>query len=223
MALTPVEIRHIRLHRALFGYQTGQTDELLAEVVNSFEDVWRDRADLADKLEQLEAELVRYREIEQLLRTTLISAERASQQMTDQTRKESEAVLSDARAEAREIVHEAISERERLNAEVARIRAQLSAVLHTLGGELSNEEPPPGESTLETPPAPPQRAAPSEPSDSVPPHTAALPAEPAVDSEWPVPELPPPPRFLPGPGDEPKAPAMAGTQTNGADRATASR
>ena len=129
MALTPVEIRHIRLRKALFGYQAKQTDELLADVVVSFEDVWRDRADLADKLEQMEAELVRYRELEQLLRTTLISAERASQQMTDQTRRESEAVLGEARAEAREIVREAMAERERLYAEVNRLRAQLAAVL----------------------------------------------------------------------------------------------
>ena len=75
MALTPVEIRHIRLRKAFFGYHARQTDELLADVVTSFEDVWRDRADVADRIEQLEAELVRYRELEQLLRTTLISAD----------------------------------------------------------------------------------------------------------------------------------------------------
>jgi len=39
---------------------------------------------------------VRYRELEELLRTTLISAERASQQITDQTRRESETVLTEA-------------------------------------------------------------------------------------------------------------------------------
>src|SRR5664280_882247 len=44
MALTPVEIRHIRLRKAFVGYQTRQTDELLADIVDSFEDVWRDRA-----------------------------------------------------------------------------------------------------------------------------------------------------------------------------------
>lgn len=165
MALTPVEIRHIRLRKALFGYQVGQTDDLLADVVTSFEDVWRDRADLADKIEQLEAELVRYRELEQLLRTTLISAERASQQMTDQARRETESVLSEARAEAREIVREAMAERERLNIEVDRIRAQLAAVLATIGGEPAEEKPTPGETTSEIPPVelPPQAGGASAP------------------------------------------------------------
>ncbi len=141
MALTPVEIRHIRLRKAFFGYQIKQTDDLLADIVNSFEDVWRDRADLADKIEQLGAELVRYRELEQLLRTTLISAERASQQMTDQTRRETESVLGEARAEAREILRNAMTERERLNAEITRVRAQLSAVLTTIGDDLPERSP----------------------------------------------------------------------------------
>jgi len=103
--------------------------------VTSFEDVWRDRADLADKVEQIEAEMVRYRELEQLLRTTLISAERASQQMTDQARREMDIVLGEARTEAREIVRSAMSERELLMAEVNRIRAQMGAALKTLGDE----------------------------------------------------------------------------------------
>ena len=78
MALTPVEIRHLTPGRGLFGYKSGPTDRLLEEIAASFEDVWRERADLADRVEQLEADLVRYRELEALLRTTLVSAERAS-------------------------------------------------------------------------------------------------------------------------------------------------
>jgi cell division initiation protein len=188
MALTPVEIRHIRLRKAFFGYQIRQTDELLSDIVDSFEDVWRDRADLADKIEQLGGELVRYRELEQLLRTTLISAERASQQMTDQARRETESVLSEARAEAREILRDATTERERLNAEINRIRAQLAAVLTTIGDEAPGSESSSKESTLETPPpaavpvqatpAPPQAAPPVLPAQSVPPAPAAQPPVP---------------------------------------------
>ena len=74
MALTPVEIRHMTPGRSLFGYNAGATDRLLEEIASSFEDVWRERADLADKVEQLESDLVRYRELEALLRTTLVSA-----------------------------------------------------------------------------------------------------------------------------------------------------
>ncbi len=79
MSLTPVEIRHLKPPKAFFrGYRRHTIDQLLDEIVVSFEDVWRERADLADKVEQLEEDLVRYRELEALLRTTLVSAEKAT-------------------------------------------------------------------------------------------------------------------------------------------------
>jgi cell division initiation protein len=217
MALTPVEIRHIRLRKAFFGYQMRQTDELLAQVVTSFEDVWRDRADLADKIEQLEGELVRYRELEQLLRTTLISAERASQQMTDQARRETESVLNDARAEAREIVRSAMADREQLRAEVNRMRAQLTATLASIGGDVAEPartqmqvtqapaspqtltQPPP----VAAPPRPPESARPAAPQSQ-----PGMPAAPAPAPARPAQPAPQPPLQQP----QPTAPGQSSTE-----------
>ena len=75
MSLSPVEIRHITFSRRPLGYRRSAVERALGEVAQSFEAVWRDRADLADKVEHLEHELVRFRELEALLRTTLVSAE----------------------------------------------------------------------------------------------------------------------------------------------------
>ena len=138
MTLSPVEIRHIRLGRGLFGYKRATVDQLVEEVTTSFEEVWRARADLADEVERLENDLVRYRELETLLRSTLVSAERASQELIEQARRESELVLTEAHAEARAITREAIAERERLVNETHRIRGQLDAALRTItpGDEL---------------------------------------------------------------------------------------
>jgi cell division initiation protein len=134
MALTPVEIRHLAPPRVLFrGYRVATTDQLLEEIVTSFEDVWRERADLADRVEQLETDLVRYRELENLLRATLVSAEQASAQTRDQARREAELILTEAHAEAREIQRRAIAENERLEHESRRLRVQLQEALSALG------------------------------------------------------------------------------------------
>jgi len=129
MALTPVEIRHMTPGRSLFGYNAGATERLLDEIASSFEDVWRERADLADKIETLEADLVRYKELENLLRTTLISAERASAELKEQARREAELILTEAHAEARAVQREALSENERLARESRVIRERLQAAL----------------------------------------------------------------------------------------------
>lgn len=134
MALTPVEIRHMTPGTGLFGYKRAAMDRLLDEIAASFEDVWRERADLADKIEQLETDLVRYRELESLLRTTLVSAERSSAEMKEQARREADLILVEAHAEARAIQRNARSENERLTTESRRLRAQLRAALEGIEG-----------------------------------------------------------------------------------------
>jgi cell division initiation protein len=143
MALTPVEIRHLTPPRTVIGgYKTGPTEKLLEDVAASFEDVWRERADLADKVEQLETDLVRFRELETLLRTTLVSAEQASAQMRDQARREADLILSEAHAQAREIQRRGIAENDRLALESRRLRAQLIDALAALGESEEREAAP---------------------------------------------------------------------------------
>ena len=132
-ATTPVEIRHVSLKRVPFGgYARNATERLLLEIADSFEEVWRERADLADRVEQLEDDVVRYRELETLLRQTLVSAERTAAELRDGAQKQAELVLEEAHAAAREILRTARGERERLAVESARIRAQLAGALDVL-------------------------------------------------------------------------------------------
>ena len=132
MAYTPVEIRHVRLQRRLFGYRRQPVDRLLTEVADSFEGVWRERADLADRVEQLEADLARYRELEQLLRATLVSAERSAHDLRDQAKREAETIVAEAQAEARSIAREARVEHEELVRAARRIRLLLHSALDSL-------------------------------------------------------------------------------------------
>jgi cell division initiation protein len=138
MSLTPVEIMHMTPGKGLFGYKRAQTDRLLSEVAASFEDVWRERADLADKIDQLEADLVRFRELESLLRTTLVSAERASAEMKEQARKEAELIVTEAHAEARSVKRQALADHERLATEARVLRQRLRAALDAVGENDEN-------------------------------------------------------------------------------------
>lgn len=128
MSLTPVEIRHVKLGKGV-GYKRESVDRLLADVVASYEDVWRDRADLADRVEAMEVELGRYREMEAILRSTLVSAESAAADLRERARREAQVILDEARSEARAIAREALREGEGLRQEARRIRALLGAAL----------------------------------------------------------------------------------------------
>jgi cell division initiation protein len=129
MTLTPVEIRHVKLGRGFYGYRRGAADRLLEEIVESFEGVWRERADLEDKLERMESDIARYRDLETLLRKTLVSAERSAQELKDQARREADVILTEAHAEARLVRQRALAEREHLRGEAIRIRSLLRSAL----------------------------------------------------------------------------------------------
>lgn len=134
MPLTPVEIRHVELRRTWFrGYRRGIVERLLTDIADSFEDVWRERADLADRLEELEEEASKHRELEELLRATLVSAERAAQETRDQARRESDLVVQEAHAEGRRVTRATAGEKQRLEEDIRKIRAQLRSALEALG------------------------------------------------------------------------------------------
>jgi cell division initiation protein len=140
MALTPVEIRHVSLRRGFLGYRRSATDRLLDEIADSFEEVWRERADLQDANERLESDIARHRDLESLLRKTLMTAERSAEELREQARREADVVLAEARAEARKITQGALADRDHLRAEASRIRALLRAALDLTDEQNGDDE-----------------------------------------------------------------------------------
>ena len=135
MPLTPVEVRHLEMRRGLFGYRRSSVEKAIEEVADSFEAVWRERAELGERVHVLEGEVARHVELETLLRSTLVSAERAAQDMKEQARREADVILQEANAEARRVLRDAISEKERVLAETRRIRTMLRAALEVIADE----------------------------------------------------------------------------------------
>jgi cell division initiation protein len=129
MTITPVELNHIQLKRGLRGYRCRDVDQLIEEIERSFEAVWRERAEYADRIEQLQSELSRHRDLETLLRTTLVTAEKSAHELKAQAKREADLVLEEAHAEARSATRAAAAERERLLADARKIRALLEAAL----------------------------------------------------------------------------------------------
>ena len=139
MRYTPVELRHVRLGRSLFGYKRRDADSLLEDVADSYEEVWRERGELTDRVEDLEKRLGEFKDREQLLASTLVSAEKAAAEAKDAARREAELIVAEAHGEARSIMRTAQNERERLFGEARRVEALLRAALGMV--EESKAEP----------------------------------------------------------------------------------
>jgi DivIVA domain-containing protein len=59
MAITSAEIRHTPLRRGLFGYKRPDVDDMLDEVVDAYQELWQERVDLRDQIEDMQTEVKR--------------------------------------------------------------------------------------------------------------------------------------------------------------------
>jgi cell division initiation protein len=139
MTLTPVEVRHLEMRRGLLGYRRSHVQRTIEEIADSFEAVWRERSELGERVHELETEVARHVELETLLRSTLVSAERAAQDMKEQARREAEVIVAEAGAEGRSLVRDAIAEKEHILAESRRIRTIMRAALEVLSEGAEHE------------------------------------------------------------------------------------
>jgi cell division initiation protein len=142
MTLTPVEVRHLELRRGLLGYRRSHVHRTIEDIADSFEEVWRERSELTERVHDLESEVARHVELEALLRSTLVSAERAAQDMKEHARREADVIVQEAGAEGRRLIRDAIAEKEQLLAETRRVRTIMRAALDVLaeGQEVSEDE-----------------------------------------------------------------------------------
>ncbi len=140
MPYSPVEVRHVKLGRGLFGYKREEADKVLEEIANSFESVWRDRGELTDKVEELERRLEEF----------------SAAEAKEAARREADLILAEAHNEARSVTRGAQGERDRLVAEARRVQTLLRSALDMVEESLQGKtdaDPPPDEPPSESWPA----------------------------------------------------------------------
>jgi cell division initiation protein len=146
MSIAAIEERRRALRRAwLRGYGRKGVDQLLEDISQSLEEVLDESDRHAARVVELEAAVARHQELETLLRSTLVSAERAARETKTQAQREADLIVEEAHAETRRVMRESIDEKRRLEESIAAIRARLHAALEQIdpreAGEAAPDEP----------------------------------------------------------------------------------
>jgi cell division initiation protein len=194
MSYTPVELRHVKVGRSLFGYNRATVEQLIEEVAQSFEATWRERGELTDKVESLEKQISELRGREHLLTQTLVAAEQAASDVRERARREAETIVQEAHNEARAIGRSAHAERERLFVESKRIESMLRGALGLMEAEMASVSTP---APVHEPAAEPAPA-----SEPIPVHEPEPDPEPVVE-HVPAAFVPPAPVEQPAPEPDP--------------------
>ncbi|AGX43691.1 DivIVA domain-containing protein [Clostridium saccharobutylicum] len=107
MKLTPMDINNKEFKRVLRGYNSDEVDEFLDEVVDSFEELFKENANLKEKLNNLNEKIEHYSKIESTIQNTLLLAQNAAEQARNSAKKESELMIKNANETSQKILDKA--------------------------------------------------------------------------------------------------------------------
>lgn len=141
--ITPLEIQNHRFSRKWKGIDPVEVESFLALVGEEIEDLTRAKAELESRLRGLEAENVEHRERERTLRDTLLSAQRASEDIRGAARKEAELIVQQAEDSSERLTHHALQRSaeiekaiEDLKLQRARFRLEVQKLIDLVGQVL---------------------------------------------------------------------------------------
>jgi cell division initiation protein len=135
MRLTPLDIQQKRFSRALRGYDREEVEAFLSLVASGFEDLVKELHGLREDLARRDEEIAAHRDLERALQETLVTAQRASDEIRESARREGEITIGEAELQADKIVQGAHHRFLRIVddiQEMKRLRVQFEASVRSL-------------------------------------------------------------------------------------------
>lgn len=105
--LTPLDIENKKFSKQMMnGYSVEEVDDFLDELTEDYEKLYKEVADSKNKLEDLQENVGKYKNIENTLQSTLVMAQSAADDMKNAAKKEAEQIINEAQVEAKNAVAE---------------------------------------------------------------------------------------------------------------------
>lgn len=120
--LTPIEIENKEFKKGLRGYKEEEVDEFLDIVKEDFEKLYKENLDLKDKINLYQDQVSRYKNIEDTLKATLITAQGAAEDTCNAANKKAQIIVEEAELRARQIIEQG-------NNQVIEIRKEYDSLL----------------------------------------------------------------------------------------------
>jgi cell division initiation protein len=109
MNITPLDITQKQFRRTLRGFDREEVEAFLGLVAVEFEALVRDNLALREDNQRKAEDIAEYRSRERALQETLVTAQKASEEIREAARKEAEITISDAELQGEKIVQGAHS------------------------------------------------------------------------------------------------------------------
>lgn len=136
MKLTPIDIQQQQFSRRVRGLDAREVASFLELVAGQVEELMREHRTQRDELRQQERELAQFREREQALKETMLTAQRVTEDLREQAKKEAELVVSEAELKAEKIMHNAHSRVVKILEDINELKRQRAQLLAGMRGVI---------------------------------------------------------------------------------------
>ncbi|EGQ2824598.1 DivIVA domain-containing protein [Staphylococcus pseudintermedius] len=124
MAFTPGEIKNKAFTRIKNGFEPTEVEQYLEQLSHEIERLKEDKKQLEKVLEERDAHIQSFKEVEKSVGEAIVSAQRAADETKAAAQKERDAIIQKAQAEASQIVNDGIEKARRLSFQTEDMKRQ---------------------------------------------------------------------------------------------------
>ena len=122
--LTPVEIQNRAFKSGGLGYDKKDVDSFMKEIVDSYEMLYREKMELADKVNVLNDGIQNYKSIEKTMQKALLLAQKTAEETQETALRNAHAIEKEAMTKSEIIVSDAKRELERIHQKTVQLCQQ---------------------------------------------------------------------------------------------------
>lgn len=105
--ITPLDIQNKEFTKALRGYKESEVDEFLDQVIDSYEKVYNENAEMKEKIRLLEEQIEKYNSLERTLKDTLVVAQSTAEEVAMNANKKAELIIKEAEDKGKRVIQDA--------------------------------------------------------------------------------------------------------------------
>lgn len=102
--ITPLDIQNKEFQKVFRGYKEADVDMFLDEIVEDYENIYKENMELKDKIVALSEQIKRYNNLEETLKDTLIVAQSTADEVTTVARNKAEVIVEEAEIKAKKLI-----------------------------------------------------------------------------------------------------------------------
>lgn len=133
--LTPMDIQRQDFEVKLRGYNANEVDDFLDLVGKDYEKLYKENAELREKVKQLDKSIEQYRAMEETLQKSIVLAQTAAEDIKKTAAEKADVIMNEAQSKSenmqREIdtqIHSKRNELASLQAEVAGYKSRIKGI-----------------------------------------------------------------------------------------------